>query len=58
MYICRSEGSPARDISSLHAMEWGSGQIEKLLTRRRRRRRRHLENWEIGNSRLSHFFEN
>ena len=35
----RSEGFPARDISSLHAMGSGSGQIEKLSARRRRRRR-------------------
>ena len=35
---------PERDISSLCAMGWGSGQIEKLSARRRRRRRRrHFE---------------
>ena len=38
-------GIPERDIWSLHAMGWGSGQIEKLA--RRRRRRRHLENVQI-----------
>ena len=36
----RSEGFPEPDISSLHAMGYGSGQIEKLSARRRRRRRR------------------
>ena len=41
LYVYRSEGFPARDISSLHAMGYGSGQTEKLSTRRRRRR--HLE---------------
>ena len=35
-------GIPERDISSLHAMGWGSGQMEKLSARRRRRRRRQL----------------
>ena len=41
-------GIPERDISSLHAMGWGSGQMEKLSARRRRRRRRrHLENAQI-----------
>ena len=39
-------GTPEWDISSLHAMGWGSGHMEKLLTRLRRRdRRRHLEVW-------------
>ena len=36
----RTEGFSERDISSLHAMGYGSGQIEKLSARRRRRRRR------------------
>ena len=40
--VRRSEGFPERDISSLHAMGYGSGQMEKLSTRHRRRRRRHL----------------
>ena len=49
---------PERDIWSLGVMVQGSGQMGELSARRRRRRRRHLENWEIGKSRLSHFFEN
>ena len=56
-FLHRSEGLTERDIWSLGVMVQGSGQMGELSARRRRRRR-HLENWEIGNSRLSHSFEN